>query len=198
MNTVIGDSHEPLVDFITIHPRTRATPSTAPINTEALALLASEFGHKVPLLLSGDVNTLSHLPFSAPDPNSPPSAPPSASPFDKTQPSPPTPSTTNISGLMSARGLLCNPALFAGHATCPWPAVESFMRNAARAPLPLRLVQYHLGEMCGPGMGTDKAALLDRRERAVLLGLGSMLEVVDYMDEMIELKTGRVGGVRRF
>lgn len=194
MNTVIGDSHEPLVDFITIHPRTRATPSTAPINTEALTLLASEFGHKVPLLLSGDVNTLSHLPFSNPNPNSPLSA----SPFDKAQPNPPTPSTTNISGLMSARGLLSNPALFAGHATCPWPAVESFMRNAARAPLPLRLVQYHLGEMCGPSMGPDKAALLDRKERGVLLGLGSMLEVVDYMDEMIELKTGRVGGVRRF
>lgn len=98
---------------------------------------------------------------------------------------------------MSARALLCNPALFAGHQTCPWPAVESFMRHVARAPLPLRLVQHHLGEMCGPGMGPDKAALLDRKERGVLLGLGSMLEVVDFMDEMIELKTGRVGGVRR-
>ena len=197
MNTVIGNPHEPLVDFITLHPRTRSTPSTAPINTESLALLASEFGHKVPLLLSGDVNTLSHLPFSNPNPNPNTSSVSYADPIDQTQPNPATPSSTKIAGLMSARALLCNPALFAGHQTCPWPAVESFMLNAARAPLPLRLVQHHLGEMCGPGMGADKAALLDKRERGVLLGLGSMLEVVDVLDVMIELKTGRVGGVRR-
>ena len=178
----MGDPNEPLVDFITIHPRTRRTPSTDPINTEALALLASEFGPKIPILLSGNVASLSTLPFPTPHDSA----------------DPPTPSNTNIAGLMSARALLCNPALFAGHAACPWSAVESFMRNVARAPLPLRLVQYHLGQMCGPGMGEDKTALLDKRERAVLPGLGSMIDVVDFVDEMIALKTGRVGGVSRF
>lgn len=181
MNTVIGNPHEPLVDFVTIHPRTRSTPSTTPINTEALSLLASEFGPKIPLILSGDVSTL-------PDP-------PIPTPSDSTEQ--PRPSTTHIAGLMSARALLCNPALFAGHATCPWSAVESFMRNVARAPIPLRLVQHHLSEMCGPGMGPQKSALLDRKERGLLLKLESMLDVVDYMDGMIALKTGRVGGLSR-
>lgn len=98
---------------------------------------------------------------------------------------------------MSARALLCNPALFAGHQTCPWSAVEAFMRNVARAPIPLRLVQHHLSEMCSPGMGADKTSLLDRKERTAMLGLDSMLDVVDFMDEMISLKTGREGGMRR-
>lgn len=172
----MGDLNEPLVDFITIHPRTRYTSSTTPIDTEALALLTSEFGPKIPILLSGDVSTLSPLPL------------PTAAPR---------PSSTNIAGLMSARALLRNPALFAGYANCPWSAVEAFVRNVARAPLPLRLVQHHLSEMCGPGMGAEKAALLDRGERGELLRLGSMLEVMDFVDEKVAVKTGRVGGVRR-
>lgn len=98
---------------------------------------------------------------------------------------------------MSARALLCNPALFAGHSTCPWSAVESFMRNVARAPIPLRLVQHHLTEMCGPGMGPEKTALLDRKERGVLSNMASMLDVMDYMDAMVALKTGRASGVSR-
>ncbi|SPN97047.1 related to A.brasilense nifR3 protein [Cephalotrichum gorgonifer] len=182
INTVIGNPDEPLVDFITIHPRTRSTPSTTPINTEALALLASEFGGKIPLFLSGDVFAVSSLPI----------------PSQTAEDDAPRPSNTNIAGLMAARGLLCNPALFADHPTCPWSAVESFMRNVARAPIPLRLVQYHLGEMCGPGMGAEKGALLDKKERMVLHGLESMLDVVDFMDEMRSLKTGRAGGLSRF
>lgn len=181
INTVIGNPHEPLVDFITIHPRTRYTPSSAPINTEALTLLASEFGPKIPLLLSGDVFTLPNLPI----------------PIPSNSTEEPRPSTTHIAGLMSARALLCNPALFAGHTTCPWSAVETFVRNVARAPIPLRLVQHHLSEMCGPGMGPEKAALLDRKERGVLSDLGTMLDVMDYMDDMVALKTRRAGGMGR-
>ena len=83
---------------------------------------------------------------------------------------------------MSARALLSNPALYAGHTACPWSAVEAFLRHAARAPLPLKLVQHHLSEMCGPGMGPDKRALLTRGERAQMMGCGSMLELVDFLD----------------
>lgn len=83
---------------------------------------------------------------------------------------------------MTARALLSNPALHAGHTTCPWSAVETFLNHAARAPLPYKLVQHHVSEMCGPGMGPDKRALLSKAERAGVMACGSMVELVDFLD----------------
>jgi tRNA-dihydrouridine synthase 4 len=90
---------------------------------------------------------------------------------------------------MSARALLRNPALFAGHSTCPWDAVEMFLYYAARAPLPHKLLLHHVAEMCGPGMGPDKRSLLTRAERARLLECGNMLDLVDFLEEK---KRGRI------
>ena len=98
---------------------------------------------------------------------------------------------------MSARGLLANPALFAGHPTCPWEAVEAFMCNVARCPLPFKLVVHHVSEMCGPGFATDRKPLLGRRDRARLSSLADMCELIDYLDEKLEERTGRKGGLRR-
>jgi tRNA-dihydrouridine synthase 4 len=109
----------------------------------------------------------------------------------------PAPSNTNLSGFMSARGLLANPALFAGYSSCPWETVETFMCNVARCPLPIKLTLHHLQEMCGPGMGSDKKALLSKKERARLLECRDMVEVIDYLDEKIEEHTGQIGGLRR-
>ncbi|PKS10469.1 hypothetical protein jhhlp_002220, partial [Lomentospora prolificans] len=183
LNTVIGDPQAPLVDFVTIHPRSRRTPSNVPIDTEALRFLASQFGHKIPILLSGDVFTLKSVPVPTLE--------------DRPGGQDPTPSTTNITGLMSARAILTNPALFAGYDTCPWNAVEAFMRNAVRSPLPLRLVLHHLSEMCGPGPGENKGSLLNRRERGLLLKQTTMLDVIDFVDQTIMAKTGQPEGAWR-
>jgi tRNA-dihydrouridine synthase 4 len=218
LHTVVGDRNNRQVDFLTIHPRTRRTPSSTPINTESLSILLSTFGTTLPILLSGDVFTLDTLPFS----NSPrldptfttkliPSAVPSSSSAEAREtseidaslstlqldPSPPTPATTNLAGFMSARGLLANPALYAGHSACPWPVVESFLNHLARAPLPFKLALHHLNEMCGPGMGPDKSSLLNKRERLQMLGLTNMCDVVDFLDERIAEKTQRAGIERR-
>lgn len=98
---------------------------------------------------------------------------------------------------MSARGLLANPALFAGYSACPWEAVETFMCNVARCPLPLKLVVHHVQEMCGPGMGTDKASLMNKRERASLSDVTNIADLVDFLDDRIEHYTGQTGGMRR-
>lgn len=71
------------------------------------------------------------------------------------------------------------------------------MCNVARAPLPFKLALHHIQEMCGPGMGGDKAALLKKKERAELNALSNMVELIDFLDDRIEEKTGRVGGLRR-
>ncbi|GKT75754.1 dihydrouridine synthase [Colletotrichum tofieldiae] len=196
IDTVIGNPQDRNIDFLTIHPRTRHTASSIPINTESLGILLEKYGDTLPILLSGDVFSMATLPLStvskaAAQPSEPETINGHNGYTDFT------PSGTKLAGLMSARGILANPALYAGHESCPWEAVESFMRHVVRAPMPVKLVQHHLHEMCGPGMGPDKRALLNRQERAALLGLDNMVDVIDFMDDAINRKTGRTGGLRR-
>ncbi|KAH0434631.1 dihydrouridine synthase [Colletotrichum camelliae] len=192
IDTVIGNHQDRNIDFLTIHPRTRHTASSTPINTESLGILLEKYGDTLPILLSGDVFSMATLPLSTvsktvsePDEQ----LTNGLTPF--------TPSGTKLAGLMSARGILANPAIYAGYEACPWEAVESFMRHVIRAPIPVKLVQHHLHEMVGPGMGPDKKALLDKQERAALQRLDSMVDVIDFMDEAINRKTGRTDGLRR-
>ncbi|KAI0598246.1 hypothetical protein F4775DRAFT_601388 [Biscogniauxia sp. FL1348] len=199
INTVVwggpggdGDAGARSVDWLTIHPRTRHTPSSVPVDLEALRLLTDMFGDRVPILVSGDVFALSELPYTSPL---------LPTPTFTTTPSPPNPNPTptplslpKLSGLMSARALLANPALFSGRAACPWDAVDVFMSAVARAPLPLKLAVHHLSEMCGPGFSAAQrapgAALLNRRQRARLAGFANWLDVVDYMDAVRRESTG--------
>ncbi|TFB04204.1 tRNA-dihydrouridine [Trichoderma ghanense] len=207
LDTVIGHPQNRLVDWITIHPRTRHTPSTTPIRTEALEILTEKYSRTLPILLSGDVFDLAALPIRATTPDlatltlkeDPPntSFSHSAGITPHQQQQQPKPSNTNLAGFMSARGLLANPALFAGHPRCPWEAVETFMCNVARCPLPLKLVVHHVQEMCGPGMGDDKTALLNKKERAGLVEFANMADLIDFLDEKIEEHTGQRGGMRR-
>ncbi|KAK4128672.1 dihydrouridine synthase 4-like protein [Parathielavia appendiculata] len=191
--TVLGPERDRHIDWLTIHPRTRSTPSSTPINLEALEILTSTFGTRVPILLSGDVFALNALPFTSPllttrptitTTTTPPRDITSCSSEHPRHNQPPTslPNLPHVSGLMSARAILCNPALYAGHSTCPWSAVEAFLNNAVRCPLPFKLVLHHLSEMCGPGMGADKSALLTKPERAAMMACGNMLDLIDFLD----------------
>jgi tRNA-dihydrouridine synthase 4 len=206
LDTVIGHPQNRQVDWVTIHPRTRSTPSTTPIRTEALEILTSKYSPILPVLLSGDVFEINSLPFSS-------SGNPVADGFktltikdeprgevyqiDGISQDGPKPSNTGISGFMSARGLLANPAMFAGYPSCSWDVVETFMCNVARCPLPLKLAVHHIQEMCGPGMGKSKAALLSKKERARLPEMTNMSELVDFLDEKIAEHTGQTEGLRR-
>ncbi|KAL7628369.1 tRNA dihydrouridine synthase [Parahypoxylon ruwenzoriense] len=210
VDAVLGDPHRRNIDFLTIHPRTRRTPSSAPVDLEALELLTSAFGPKLPVVVSGDVFALSRLPYTT---SRPPDAQPtltttvapsgtSTSPTAETPPQPPAlMHLPRLSGLMSARALLANPALFSGHDVCPWEAIDVFLSNAARAPLPLKLGVHHLTEMCGPGFAPHQhhhRGLLSKKERVVLTGLRSWVDVVDYMDEMRRLHDPGSDGVVRY
>ncbi|KAH8836930.1 hypothetical protein MCOR27_001512 [Pyricularia oryzae] len=190
IDTVIGDPNARNIDFLTIHPRTRATPSREPINVESLSILVERYGDVLPILVSGDVFTLDTLAYSSPF--SPASAGAAGAPNDTSRPAIP-----KLRGLMSARGLLANPSLFAGTQRCSWDVVEHFLNRVAQAPLPFKLVTHHLTEMTAPGMGPDKASLLNKRERIEMLEKEDMFELIDWLDvKMAEKRGGQ--GLRRW
>lgn len=220
IETVLGDNGgggsgaQRNVDWLTIHPRTRRTPSSAPISVEKLGLLVDMFGDRVPILVSGDVFTLRHLPYTshllAASPtltsrvdlevedeqdsnNAATNTTTGVDLGDFARKAATLPNIPKLRGLMAARALLANPALFAGHETCPWEAVDVFLSNVARAPLPLKLAVHHVTEMCGPGYGPDKRSLLSRKERAYLCELGNWVDVVDFLDEVRK----EHGGIKR-
>ncbi|KAB5580475.1 dihydrouridine synthase [Coniochaeta sp. 2T2.1] len=173
IDTVLGHDQDRNVDFLTIHPRTRSTPSSVPINLEALEILTNKYGDRVPILVSGDVFAMNALPFSSPLLNV-------DNPKGNTSLQPILP---KLAGLMSARAILANPALYAGYDACPWEAVETFMINAARAPLPFKLTLYHVAQMCAPGMGPNKTALLRKADRAALQACTNTCDLIDFLDE---------------
>lgn len=118
-------------DFITVHGRRRSTRSSQPVNLDAIKLLKEHA--TVPMIANGDV-------FSLKDALS-------------------TAKYTGVDGVLSARGLLENPALFKGYESCPWEAVEVFMNRVAKMPIPFKLVVHHLTEMCGSDRAHGKGTL---------------------------------------
>lgn len=84
------------VDFLTVHGRTRLQKSTEPVNFEGIKLVKESIN--VPVIANGSI-------FSLKDADEM---------YEK----------TGVDGVMSARGLLQNPALFAGYETTPWECVE--------------------------------------------------------------------------
>jgi len=151
------------VDFITIHGRLRSTPSSHPVDMDAIKLLTEHT--TVPTISNGDVFSLADAKKHAEE--------------------------LGVDGVMSARGLLQNPALFAGYANCPWDAVEYFMNKVVKKPIPFKLVVHHLSEMCGTDHSQGKAGegpLFDKEMRRGLMECESMIELIDWLDSVRELK----------
>jgi tRNA-dihydrouridine synthase 4 len=185
IETVLGDGGGGVpggrnIDFLTIHARTRSTPSSTPIMLDALEILVEKYGDRVPILANGDIFTLNALPFQSP--RHQPTATFADSQSGTVEESP-LPFLPKLAGLMAARAILANPALYAGYDACPWEAVEKFMVKAARAPLPYKLVLHHVHEMCSPGMGANKKALLTKQERAELQKCMNMVDLIDFLEE---------------
>lgn len=152
-------------DFITIHGRLRNTLSSVPVDLKAVKLVAKQT--TVPTLENGDIFTLGDA-------------------WDHYH-------DTGVQGVMAARALLQNPALFRGNPSCPWEAVETFMDRVVRAPIPFKLVVHHLGEMCGSdpsriGAEEGGGTLLNKEERMRLHGCRNMLELMDLLDDIRELR----------
>lgn len=119
------------VDFISVHGRLKNQRSSTPPNLEAIALVKSTV--QCPVVANGDVYSMRDVKKIV--------------------------AATHVDGIlmseyadvgvMSARGLLENPALYAGHEKTPWGCVERYVNYALTYGTTSHIFQHHVSEMAG-------------------------------------------------
>jgi tRNA-dihydrouridine synthase 4 len=91
---------------------------------------------------------------------------------------------------MAARGLLENPALYAGYEKTPWGCVERYVDYALSYGSNSHIFQHHLAEMTRhilPKKGTYILHLTDSVHRE-LNELKGIVEIIDWLDERFILR----------
>ncbi|AET38742.1 tRNA dihydrouridine synthase Ecym_3249 [Eremothecium cymbalariae DBVPG len=144
-------------DWITIHGRTRTTRSSVPVNIRAIKYIKEHIkNQQIPIVANGDC-------FNMKD-------------FWKVA------EYTGVDGVMAARGLLANPALFSGYVNCPWKAVELFWYYTMEfGGLPFQILLHHLHCML-EDMNIDKGLLKE------MMLMRSTSELIDWFDKYFILR----------
>lgn len=136
------------VDYITIHGRMRQTRSSEPVNLDAIKHLVTIA--TVPVIANGDVFTLADAKRIA--------------------------EYTGVVGVMAARGLMINPALFSGVEKTPWGAVERWLDLCTREKVVYAIVLHQLSEMM--------EGLVRRKERMRMVEeCRSWCQLCEWLDE---------------
>jgi tRNA-dihydrouridine synthase 4 len=117
------------VDFISVHGRLKNQRSSTPPNLDAIALVKSTV--HCPVVANGDVYSMKDIKKIASSTN-----------VDGTS----TSKAADV-GVMSARGLLENPALYAGYDQSPWGCVERYVNYAITYGSNSHIFQHHMSEM---------------------------------------------------
>lgn len=137
------------VSFITVHGRTKHNKSSDPVDLEAVKLVKESVS--IPVVANGDVNSLDDM--------------------DEVV------SKTGVDGVMSARGILANPAMFHAnrYPVPPAQVVEDYIGHAMRygPPTSFTVMHHHLQYMLEKHLSA-----LDRKEFNELM---SAMGVMDFM-----------------
>jgi|SRR5579859_5186033 len=107
------------VDFISVHGRLKTQRSSTPPNLEAIALVKATV--RCPVVANGDVYSLNDIKKIV--------------------------GATQVNGVMAARGLLTNPALYSGYERTPWGCVERYVDYALSYGSNCHIFQHHLVDM---------------------------------------------------
>ena len=117
------------VDFISVHGRLKNQRSSTPPNLDAIALVKTTV--QCPVVANGDVYSMADIKKIT--------------------------SLTSVDGIayfgladvgvMAARGLLENPALYAGFYKTPWGCVERYVTYALQYGSNSHIFQHHIAEM---------------------------------------------------
>ncbi|ORX36705.1 hypothetical protein BD324DRAFT_601451 [Kockovaella imperatae] len=135
------------VSHITVHGRTRFQKSSDPVSLEGIKFAVESTSGQVPCVGNGDIWSYQDVARMR--------------------------EATGVHGVMAARGLLANPALFAGYETTPAHAVEQFVNLSVDYGFIFPLFQRHLAYMM-------EAHLL-RAERTWFNSLPSTISTIDYL-----------------
>ncbi|KAL8291442.1 hypothetical protein RQP46_002420 [Phenoliferia psychrophenolica] len=139
-------------DWITVHGRTRHQSSSGyPVDLDAIAFAVSCAKGDVPVVANGDVFTWEEA--------------------EETR------RRCGVKGVMSARGLLANPALFAGYEKTPIAALSEFVDIATDTGLIFPLFHRHMAYMLEAHLGK-------KRDRMYFNSLNSHAGVIDFLDDM--------------
>ena len=90
---------------------------------------------------------------------------------------------TGVDGVMAARGILENPAMFAGFDSPPVECLQKFLNYAIRCPIPFPLVLHHFSEMTG------RMDDMDKMERKRLMECQDLLDLVNFVESKWGLKS---------
>ncbi|GAA5911949.1 tRNA dihydrouridine synthase [Sporobolomyces salmoneus] len=138
-------------DVLTVHGRTRHQSSSGhPVNLAAINFARSCAKGQVPVIANGDVFNMDDV--------------------AKTR------KETGAEGVMSARGLLANPALFSGYEETPLEAIYSFIYFSVSQSLLFPLFHRHLAYML-------ESRFTTRKERIYFNSLASHAGVLDWCEQ---------------
>lgn len=138
--------------WITVHGRTRHQKSSEPVDYDTIALVRQAV--HIPVIANGDVTSLAMAQHIQ--------------------------ERTGVHGVMSARGLLENPALFAGYENTPQECLKRFIEYSLEYGTSGTIFQHHLAKMIGNG---------DKMIQSVLSN-ASIPTLLDYL--RAKAKEGRV------
>ncbi|WWC70253.1 uncharacterized protein I206_104203 [Kwoniella pini CBS 10737] len=119
--TLIRNALQAGISYLSIHGRTRHQPSTDPVNLEGIKFAVETVNGQVPCTGNGDIWTYEDV----------------INMREK----------TGVTGVMAARGLLANPALFSNYSSTPSHVVSQFISLSTSYGLIFPLFHRHLAYM---------------------------------------------------
>jgi tRNA-dihydrouridine synthase 4 len=134
--------------FITVHGRTRDQRGE-PVNLAAIREIKQSVN--IPVVANGDAKSMEDVKSIS--------------------------ESTGSDGVMAARGMLENPAMFAGYDLTPAECIRDWVRLSLTTGTPFTCFHHHLIYMC------EKS--LSRAERRVFNSLSSTAAVLDYIRNVL-------------
>lgn len=135
------------VDWITVHGRTLKQKNSEPVDVDKIRICKESV--QVPVFFNGDITSRDQADEMV--------------------------KITGVDGVSVARGLLQNPALFAGYETTPWSCVERYIENALELGTSHFIFHHHLMYML------DKS--MSRAEKKHFNCLSTIPAILDYLQE---------------
>lgn len=142
--------------WLTVHGRTRHQKSSEPPSYDAIARVKEAV--RIPVVANGDVFSLADAAAIAAE--------------------------TRVDGVMAARGLLENPALFAGCAATPWPCVQRFLAHSVAYGTNSAIFHHHIAKMAATLLSPADLRLWNALSNA------SMPTLIDCLRELHAKYTG--------